>query len=823
MRAMAFLRNEWVLVSLWSAFVGTVWMAPAMFGYAMHIADHDTALYYYPIFDFYAKALQSGNSFLWIPGLFSGFPVYASQTGGFFEPLNLLIFSWFSGIQGVHVRLWIDIVATCALSYAVARSFGISKTVSALVGPSYLIAFHLRFLSNPVIANTLFLTPLLLLLANRILAAPSNYRYAVVWGLGVGMALLGGYTQMVLYSLLAVGLYIAIRLALVVRERNISLLGKVAAQLGCGTVLGVIIGLPLIIPAATFLPFTPRTEAPTYAQATLKVIQPTDLVLFAIPDHIYIPYVTSGRMPLYVGTFLFLCALSTLLYAVHSVRYRWRSLSGTDANLISLAAVSLVFLVLAIQYSPLYYLLSKLPFFALFRFPYRFMYIGIFFVALLGAIGFDNMREYLKQAIVRKGILVASICMGALAAAVLILNMLTETVSGRLVATASGLAQSANLYALLGLDKGAEHYAGALERAVAASRELLAFSDPHIGIPFTILSVVIVIFGLLLRGVITIQLWRRFGIGVTVATVVAIPVLRYTHFVPIADAGTAPHAAMQFASADDVQRYRFYSFLLSEGTREAIPPQYKLSPHEERALLQYNVQGGYSNYFLYSSMGSVDGYDPFESSDTLRAMEMIGGEYAAGYGNTVSDRSRRLLEHLDILAMMGGKYILSGAKLENSHLTLKSADKITELGIPLYVYALEARPKYYLARDVVERRHASFADLMSQGQASFATSTYVSCSGCSPAQSSGALKVLRQAPGLYEFSVNSTGRELLVVSESNLPGWTVVIQKKPAELLRVNGLYMGVAVPAGESSVRFEYQGLHNELPILKALNIVQE
>lgn len=821
-----FLRHkETLLVVAWSMFVGLVWMAPALFGKAMHIGDHDTALYYYPIFDFYAKALQSGQSFLWIPGMFSGFPVYVSQTGGFFDPINLLIFSFLSGIDGVHLRLWLDIVATCVFSYLAARSFKVPPVVAALVGPSYLVAFHLRFLSNPVIANTLFLVPLLLFAVNELCfrdrVVSSRILLVALMGGGIGIALLGGYTQIVLYALIATGLYLLLRTLLHSRN-NTRLFVRGMGYMALGTVIGVVIGLPFIIPAARFLPFTPRTEAPTYAQATLKSVHPTDTVLFALPDHIYIPYITSGRMPLYVGSFFFLCAAAVMAYAGYVLLRRFRLRSDSDSELAALSAVAVTFFALSIKHSPLYYLLAQLPLIGLFRFPYRFMYVGAFYLAILGALGFSRMDSLSQIRVVRIAMWALIAVYAVLAASIAFLSVLTDTMSQWIVGRLHDLAVFLNIYGLLGLPKSAEHYEARALEALNTAREFLDITQWDIAVPVLVLIGTITIGSLYLRRGANAT-WYYAGVILTAGTVLSIPLLRYKHFVPVANAGTAAHAVIDHLEEGDERRYRMYSFLLSEGAAQGIPPQFKLSEGEERALLTYNVRGGLPNYFLYHGIGSVDGYDPFESTNTLHAMGLVGGEYEAGYGKSgPHERVERLLANLDVLAMMGGKYLVSGVELHHPDLRAIAVEHVSHLALPLYVYTLDARPRYYFAEHVTEYPHEDFRSLLGEDRASFADTTYVDCVGCGSVTGVGDISVLRQDPGVYEFETRTDHEEVLVLSESFLPGWRVTIDRVSSEPVRVNGLYFGVRVPEGVHVVRFEYQGLLNELSVLKALNIVR-
>jgi uncharacterized membrane protein YfhO len=47
---------------------------------------------------------------------------------------------------------------------------------------------------------------------------------------------------------------------------------------------------------------------------------------------------------------------------------------------------------------------------------------------------------------------------------------------------------------------------------------------------------------------------------------------------------------------------------------------------------------------------------------------------------------------------------------------------------------------------------------------------------------------------------------LLVLNDTNYPGWRATVNGQPAEMLSANFLFRGVLVPAGKSTVEFRYQ-----------------
>jgi uncharacterized membrane protein YfhO len=67
--------------------------------------------------------------------------------------------------------------------------------------------------------------------------------------------------------------------------------------------------------------------------------------------------------------------------------------------------------------------------------------------------------------------------------------------------------------------------------------------------------------------------------------------------------------------------------------------------------------------------------------------------------------------------------------------------------------------------------------------------------------------VLSERPGINteSFTVAADTPGLLVRSETWAPGWQVRVDGQPAALLRVDCALQGVALPAGQHQVDFEY------------------
>jgi len=70
----------------------------------------------------------------------------------------------------------------------------------------------------------------------------------------------------------------------------------------------------------------------------------------------------------------------------------------------------------------------------------------------------------------------------------------------------------------------------------------------------------------------------------------------------------------------------------------------------------------------------------------------------------------------------------------------------------------------------------------------------------------GELRFARPAPGRIEVELEDSGGGWLVAHEAWAPGWRASVNGEERELLRLDHVYMGVEVPAGDARVRFEYR-----------------
>ena len=69
-----------------------------------------------------------------------------------------------------------------------------------------------------------------------------------------------------------------------------------------------------------------------------------------------------------------------------------------------------------------------------------------------------------------------------------------------------------------------------------------------------------------------------------------------------------------------------------------------------------------------------------------------------------------------------------------------------------------------------------------------------------------AAKIMRYQSQHVAIEAETPAPALLVLNDTNYPGWRAYVNGQPAEMLTANFLFRGVVLPPGKSIVEFKYQ-----------------
>lgn len=819
-------RQENIVVFIFFIAISAAVLYPFLFQERLMLStDSDALYYYYPTFDFYSRAIKNGESFLWNPLLLSGFPTYLSQSAGFFDPINIIIAKYFSSsVSGYNFRLFLDFLLVLAFSYLAGRSFGISKLASIFIGTSYLLAFHWRFLSNLVIANSLFVLPLIFYAFNKCINSYKKWRWILLGGLGLGLGFLGGYAQFIIYAIFLLGLYALIYFFFIDEaKKSLGYFTRFFAPILLMTFIGFLIGLPQILPALEFTPLTIRSGGLDYSATTFKVIEPGDISLFLFPDYSYFPYLSSGRKPLYLGAFWFLAAVAGFFIGLE--RFRKGSVDKKSKIAVILFSLFAFSLIASIKWSPIFYFMNKLPVFEYFRFPYRWMYLGIWFLAIIGAWGFDSLKDYSNNAGLRKVFKIASALIGAIIIAILLLNFGGDFFWSRVAALLDSIFSTV-IYGKFGFDKDPGHYLEAIQRGISAWQEFVSLRELEFFAPFSILIGGSAIIYLFIWGRLDWARFRILGFALTLLTFFSIFMVQWPNSIGKEKISDYQSILSKFVGPEDFSTYRTYPFMLDYGFSKLVPPKYAISKDELMVLTDLQFASGWPNIGFYSNMPSVDGYEPFIPKDLFLALGEIGSTHGGeDYTRALSkdEKIERLVNNLDSIGMMGGKYIISGVKLNHKDVRFLGEENVTKHKIPIYFYEnLTALPKFYFAKQLKAAPGQSLGALLGSAETNFQENSYLDCANCKSDAASGSFEVLSYRNGYIKIKAKAFSPGWLVVSESNHPGWSAAIDGRPVTIIKANGLYIGLFIPEGDHVIELIYKGVLGEENILRYFKIIR-
>ena len=189
-------------------------------------------------------------------------------------------------------------------------------------------------------------------------------------------------------------------------------------------------------------------------------------------------------------------------------------------------------------------------------------------------------------------------------------------------------------------------------------------------------------------------------------------------------------------------------------------------------------------------------------------------EYAKG---TLPQKLSLFTSRLPLLSMLNVKYLISAYELPSTlGLVLATTTYSTRFNIPIYLYEnTRVLPRVYLAQGVTfapdidelknfERVTATSTD--------FSKTTLIECPACTdlkniPARTD-TLKITDYRDGYLMAEVNIALGRWLIFSESNLPGWQIILDGTRVQAETANYLFQGLYIPPGSHRVKWEYGGI---------------
>ena len=230
---------------------------------------------------------------------------------------------------------------------------------------------------------------------------------------------------------------------------------------------------------------------------------------------------------------------------------------------------------------------------------------------------------------------------------------------------------------------------------------------------------------------------------------------------------------------------------------------------DDGAAVEYEVPGMRPNANVLAGVASIDGYDGGVQiterwADALRRFQP-DPPIELPLRNSLT-----LPIEPEPLARLGVRYILLDRKRPPDVFIpgwvgpLASDDNLEVWENPAWLGDAVAWPAAIAADDPAELlretpRVAARAAIVDDPRDAF------ECSGeraeCEPV----GIATERPRPEQIDLAIDADRRTLVSVARQALPGWTVEVDGTSAEVVVVDGLFLGVQVPAGEHEIRFTY------------------
>lgn len=751
----------------------------------------DSLNWSYPDLSFYQDAIRGNNGIWWNPYIFSGFPTYLSVTGGYLSPIFYLFLLLFDYLSVFHWLIFFNLILGGYLTVRLLINFKIGFVAALIGGFAYLLSSRILITDLPVINYFPYFPAVCLILI---------YCYKKNGWLPVFLGSLVIYLAWVtvhynwLLLIFANGFIFSIFYPWIMGERSYKKYLNLFFNFLLIMVGGSLLASPLIFSLIKYLPYSYRAIGYGYQEASASAIQLFDFANFFLP-FFNMPFWFSGAQ-LYIGILpIFFIVFSLILYNKNRVvRY--------------FASFFIICLLVAVSYSPFFWLMQKLPILNFFRGSVRWMFLGSFAGSILAGFGAesflnDNFGKYRKKLIKIFKYLFLLIVIMALASNILdyflreeILNQTINYFDNNLYQRTTGLPL--------------EHYHSVIKNKYLDIVNIFSFSNAQFFYPF----IIILISYLELFIFTTYKKYKEYFLFSALLVI-------SVNFILIAPLSFQLIPKKIFNYNPKIARYisdnpgKVFSFLPGFSEYNKLSTAHKSSPRNgfifQTEMLAPNTSGFYK-------IKSADGFNslmPKRHVDIISLLgsdRVVGGEKLSELRIPLPEKINLFKEHLNLIDLLGVKYIISAYPMEDKQLNNVLTVEITDYKIPLYLYRNENNlPEVYFASNIVflePNKDSENLEKIKDKRNNFKEKTFIECIDCQKAAGplDSSIQVIVEKNGYLKIQTANKNDGWLVFSQSNLPGWSAKIDGTKTDIYYANYLFQGIYLEEGSHDVIFEYK-----------------
>lgn len=775
-------QNWWGMIIL-SAIPVFLLLSPVLIGSKV-FGGGDATDIIYPAATFYSQALKNQGSIFLNPYILSGMPSFISI--GFFSPLHYLFFRFLSFTAAYHYLIFLYAVSAVFFTALLLKKIGASFWGSYLGGLIYLFSQWDRVSDIGVIPGLSFL-PLFFLLVWQL-------KKAKIWPVIVGSLAIGlmwltvnyNWAPIILAGTFAFAIFLAWCEPSGGGQKWLRIPGKFLIMVAIGTLICLIQLLPLFI----YLPFSARASGLSYHQSAVNALGLLDIVKYILP-YFKPPFFASTEGLLYVGALPLFFLLISFTFKDKFIRFFSFLFFGG--------------IVIAIAYSPVFWLMQRLPVFNYLRVPSRWLLISSFAAAILVGLVVDKFLELETTKIQKNLLKIFGWLLALLTLVSLIVTLIYSFFTNQILSLAFKYFDQ-NIYpktTLLPL----EHYHQVIKNLFFESSSLFNLFDFHFFLPFAFLLISYLILRLFFIGKIKKTYFLPIVVLITLINFLSV----FAFYHPV------------FAKAKMLKEPRTASFIKKDPALV-----FSLMPgFTEFSKLITPYQPNHADNFVFKSeilspnlnilyqIKSIDGYDSLMPNNLARLLALIGSDRApvseklAEADISLEEKIKKFEERKKILDFLGVKYVISAFDLDQEKFIKVFQTAVPPYNIPISIYEnKEAKPLVYFANKT--EFIANTNSLTSQELIDFfnKNSTFIECGVCPRVEdldSQSSLEIIKDNNTEFLIKTKAEKPQLLVLSKNYLPGWKAFINNKEMPIYQVGTVYMGIVVPAGQNEVKFNY------------------
>lgn len=355
-------------------------------------SSSDILMAEYPPRFFLSESLKNHQLPLWTNQISTGFPI-ASITLGFFNPINAALFYFLPSALAFNWSLALSYFAVAIFTYLFARSINLSKPASFLAASTFTLSGTLTTqIVHLTIIQALSYFPAEMYLLEIYLQRKKPL-VLILLSFTIGLQILAGFYQIILYSLIFMIIYLAGR---IVFEKKPRIKLKIVIPIFLAILASFATAAVQLLPTWEFTQISTRASSVTDEEMKLFPYPPKHLITLIKPYFFGDPRTGTYPLPsaswgLFGENTTYIGILPLILAVLALIRGR------KNPKVIIMATLGLLCLLLMLGKNSPLTLLFNIPPLSLFRVPARWIIFFTFSLSILAGFGLDILQKKFKK------------------------------------------------------------------------------------------------------------------------------------------------------------------------------------------------------------------------------------------------------------------------------------------------------------------------------------------------------------------------------------------------------------------------------------------